>query len=729
MKIIRIWVAILALLATSAARAAEPPSPYNLQIPSFAKAPKIDGMIETEIWDAAVRMESFTQFEPQEGAGPSERTIGYVGYDKDNLYLAFRCFDSDPEAVRACLTQRDQSRGDDGVRVFIDTFNDKKRAFVFEINPCGIQNDGVYTETRRMGGRGGMGGGGGFEMYDKNWDTFFVADARIDDQGYTVEIAIPFKSLRFPNTPIQTWGLQIQRTIRRKNEEIFWRPRTRSVNGFLVQAGAIEFRGDIEKGKNIEIMPVATGSKINQGKIDPQAGINLKYGITSDLTADLTYNPDFSQIEADIPQVDVNQRYPLYYPEKRPFFLEGKDFFDTPFELVYTRNIIDPRWGIKLTGKAGKTTLGFLSALDENPPFISFPNAPGGVFNDGRNKSWMNVVRLRHDLFSESYLGAIFTDKEMGRTASGIFDNYSRVAGVDGTFKFADYYRFSFQFVGSQNKVGTETTGFVPAASATLAHQSRHLEASLEWTYLPPDFEAGAGFFRRKDINSFSARAGYAILPQTNFLVSATPSVEYRRIYDFSNILTDEELNFTLRLSGWRHSSIFLNLGTGLERYNGVDFRGTDAWLSFNSEPWAWLGLNLMASIGDGIYYSDAPYQGWKSNIGVRLSLRPLTNLRLAYNIQNSSFFKSRGGENVYRINLISQRITYQISKPLSVRWVTDWDDYYRKLYISLLLGYELRPGTVFYLGLDDSQERDGNGIFRGLGRYYFVKFSYWWRM
>jgi hypothetical protein len=373
--------------------------------------------------------------------------------------------------------------------------------------------------------------------------------------------------------------------------------------------------------------------------------------------------------------------------------------------------------------------MGFLSALDENPPYISFPNAPGGVFNDGRNKSWTNIVRLRRDLFSESYLGAIFTDKEMGRTASGLFDNYSRVAGVDGTFKFAKYYRFSFQFVGSQTKVGTETTEFVPAANATLSHQSRHLEASLEWTYLPPDFEAGVGFFRRKDINSFSARAGYAILPQTNFLVSATPSVEFRRTYDFSNILTDEEVNFTLRLSGWRNSSVFLNLGTGLERYNGVDFRGTDAWLSFTSEPWAWLGFNPMASIGDGIYYSDSPYQGWKSNFGVRLTLKPLSNLRLAYNLQNSSFFKSRGGENVYRVNLISQRITYQVSKPLSIRWVTDWNDYYRKLFVSLLLGYELRPGTVFYLGIDDSQERDGSGIFRGLGRYYFVKFSYWWRM
>jgi hypothetical protein len=476
-------------------------------------------------------------------------------------------------------------------------------------------------------------------------------------------------------------------------------------------------------------MPVATASKANADPFKPEAGVNLKYGLTSNLTTDLTVNPDFSQIEADIPQIDVNQRYALYYPEKRPFFLEGKDFFDTPFELVYTRKIADPLWGLKLTGKAGKTTIGFLSAMDEDSNALDFPGAPGEAFSLDRNRGWTNVVRLRRDLWPESHLGLILTDREMGRNSGAMFDNWNRVAGLDGSFKFAGTYRFTFQVAGSQSRAGGVETGFVPALNFNLSHQSRHVQASLEWVSLPPDFEAATGFFMRRDIKALNGRVGYSFLPMTELLVSATPSVSVRRAYDFSNALTDEEYSFTLFLSGWRHSSVFLNYSTGLERYRGVDFRGSDAWLSVSSEPFAWLSFNLSAQFGDGIYYSKEPFLGWKSGYGARLTLRPLSNLRLYTGLQNNAFFKTRGGERLYRVNLLTERVTWQLSKPLTLRLVADYNDYDRTLYLSFLFGYELRPGTVFYLGLDDDRARDPAGTFRGTGRYYFLKFSYWWRV
>ena len=206
------------------------------------------------------------------------------------------------------------------------------------------------------------------------------------------------------------------RTIRRKNEEIYWYPRSRDINGFLIQSGTLEIEGMIEKGKNFEMMPVFTGLKQDDEKLDPEAGLNLKYGITSDLTADITYNPDFSQIEADMPQNDVNQRYALYYPEKRPFFLEGKDFFDTPFELVYTRKIVDPQWGVKLSGKVGKTTIGILSTYDINPPDIDIPSDSEEEDEDDDEdnpyRSMINVFRLKRDLFPESHIGFIVTERK-----------------------------------------------------------------------------------------------------------------------------------------------------------------------------------------------------------------------------------------------------------------------------------------------------------------------------
>lgn len=700
---------------------------YLANLPEFSSPPKIDGILDNPEWKQGLAIETFTQFEPLEGSVPSEKTKAYLGYDENNLYVAFRCFDSNPKAIRASLTQRDKSTGDDEVTIYLDTFNDKKRAFVFQVNPCGIQNDGIFTEgtgRRRGGGRGS----GGFERFDRSWDTYFLADACMDEEGYTVEMAIPFKSLRFPNSNTQRWGIKFVRSIRRKNEEIYWPPHTRDVNGFLVQAGTMEINGSIEKGKNIEIMPTLTGLKQSGLKFDPEAGLNFKWGVTSDITFDAAYNPDFSQVEADMPQIDVNQRYPLYYPEKRPFFLEGKDYFDTPFEIVYTRKIVNPQFGLKLTGKTKGTTVGFLSSLDQNPFGIEIPNAPYD-FSEGSFQGLANVFRLKKDFFSESYLGIIATDKEIGTSWGNLTSDYNRVAGVDGHFKFLNYNRFSFQAVGSVTRVGTEKTDFVPAYTLGFSHNSRHLQLSADWTSIPPDFEASLGFFRRKDIRFFSSRAGYAFLPQNDLIISIRPSVEYRRIYDFNNTLTDDEYSATLFVSGWRQTHMFVNYSSGLERYNGVNFYPRQFMASVGSEPLSWLSGNVRFSVGDGIYYSDDPYLGYETGLSARVTLRPFSNLNISYDFQNDKFYKKKGGENVYKINIISQRINYQVSRPLSLRLITDYSDYDKELYLSFLLSYEYRPGTVFYFGVDDNRAKDEKGIFRGTGRYYFIKFSYWWRV
>ena len=708
------------------------PQPYFVKAIEFDKAPKIDGIIDNPLWNMGAVVEDFTQFEPVEGAPPSEKTKAYFGYDTDHLYIALRCYDSNPEAVRACLTQRDKVQGDDEITIFLDTFNDQKRAFAFQVNPCGIQSDGVLIEggSRGGGGHGGGGGGGmmGFERVDRNWDTYFLADANMDDEGYTAEFAIPFKSLRFPNTPTQKWGLKIMRSIRRKNEEVYWPPYSRNINGFLIQAGTLEIPGQIRKGKNVEIMPVTTGLKKPDEKFAPQAGLNLKWGITSDMTADMTLNPDFSQIEADMPQNEVNQRYPVYYPEKRPFFMEGKDLFNTPFELVYTRKIVEPKAGIKLTGKIKGLAVGLLSAYDENPLYIEVPGVerPEEVIP---GKALVNVFRLRQDVFSESYVGAIFTDKEAGYQSNSLSSEYNRVAGVDGSFKFLNYNRFSFQMLGSQSKAEEQKTDWIPAMNLSLNHQSRHWNFSAEWMSLPPDFEAATGFFRRKDVQSLNSRFGYAILPQNKWIISIRPSLEYRRIYDYGGTLTDDEVQASVFFSGWSQTNFWVTYQQGLERYNGFNFRKQEFQANLGSEPFGWLQANLSTSFGGAIYYDENPYLGYKNSYSARLTFKPLTNLRYFLNLQRYTFYKSQGGEKVYSVNIVSQRLTYQMSKPLSARLIADYNDYDRDIYLSALLSYELRPGTVFYLGVEDNQLKDESGIFRTGGRYYFIKFSYWWRM
>jgi hypothetical protein len=714
---------------TNANRPIADPSAYRVVVPPFESPPKIDGVLDDSFWENAAILENFTQYEPVEGSEPTERTVVYMGYDANNLYIAVRCYDSNPKAVRACLTQRDQVMGDDEITVYLDTFNDKKRAFAFLVNPCGVQSDGVYVESG--GGRRGRGRGGGFDRIDKTWDTFFTTDANMDDEGYTVEIAIPFKSLRFPHSQQQLWGMQIKRNIRRKNEEIYWYPRSRDINGFLIQAGTIQIDGSLNKGKNFEVMPVLTGLKEQGQKIDPEAGLNLKYGITSDLTADATINPDFSQVEADMPQIDVNQRYSLYYPEKRPFFLEGKDYFDTPIELLYTRTIVNPAWGVKLTGKMGKTTLGFLSTYDLNATGIDDPEEDEDEDEEEEivQKGFVNVFRLRQDLFTESYIGLIFTDKELTEFEGMPISDYNRVGGVDGRFKFWNNYQFSFQVVGSQTKLGDYNSGLVPAMKFDFNARGRHLSFSADYSYIPPDFKGSSGFFRRKDIKSFDSRLGYAFLPMNDLIVDIRPSIQYRRIYDFNNILTDEEYEFSFFMSGWRGTFISAGLSRNFERYEGVDFWRNNFRTWIRSEPLSWLTGGVNFSMGESIYYDEDPYLGFKYSFGFNLTFKPITNLRLLYEYRNDTFYKTKGGELEYRVNVLTQRIGYQITRNLSLRLITDYNDYDKEIYNSILLSYQLNPGTVFYVGFDDNQAQDDSGIYRIEGRYFFVKFSYWWRI
>jgi len=704
------------------------PGDYRVIIPEFLRPPKIDGKLENPLWNKGAVLERFTQYEPVEGGNPSERTVAYIGYDKNNLYLAIRCFDSDPKAVRACLTQRDKVEDDDEISVYLDTFNDKKRAFVFRVNPCGVQTDGIYIEERPR-----RRGGGGPDSIDKNWDTFFITNAHMDNEGYIIEMSIPFKSIRFPHSNSQIWGLQIKRNIRRKNEEIYWYPRSRDVNGFLVQSGTIQIDGQLNKGKNLEIMPVVTGLKERGGKIDPEAGLNVKYGITSNLTADATINPDFSQIEADMPQIDVNQRYDLYYPETRPFFLEGKDFYDTPFELMYTRTIIDPQYGAKLSGKMGRTTLGFLSAYDFNSPGIGTPYDEEDEEEDEGpiQRSFVNILRLKQDLFPESYIGMIVTDMEVGESWPTITRNYNRVAGIDGHFKFLNNYRFSFQAIGSQTKVVEKNfeSSFAPAMLFNLNRRGRHIHISAEYLHIPPDFEASLGFFQRKDIRSIGGRISYAFLPMTDIVVDIRPSFEYKRIYDFNDILTDEEIRFGFFASGWRGSHLWGGFGYSLERYEGVDYRKKGLRIGLGSQPLSWLSIGGGFGAGDSIYYEDNHYLGFKYSFNARVLLRPLTNLNLHYDFRNDTFYKSRGGELEYRVNILSQRIGYQISRHLSLRLITDFNDYDKTVFTSILFSYELVPGTVFYLGVDDNQAQYAPGRYEVEGRFYFIKFSYWWRI
>jgi hypothetical protein len=334
----------------------------------------IDGRLDDAAWQQAALLTSFTQYKPVEGAEASQRTEVQVLVDKDAIYFAIKAFDSDPSGIRATLSERDSyTFSDDYVRLILDTFDDGRKAYVFTVNPLGVQHDGIWNESGGSSGR--MHGNFGSPI-DNNPDFLWDSDGAITEWGYQIEIRVPFKSLRFPEAEEQSWGLHVLRKIQRSGFESSWAPITANVSNKLTQAGKLNGLRNLDMGLFMELNPVLTGKRIGEfdsadglfRREDPSGdfGLNATYGVTSNLTLDAPFNPDFSQIEADAGQIAVNERFALFFPEKRPFFLEGTEIFGMAKQLIYTRSVANPIAGAKLTGKLGSVNVGYLGAIDQS---------------------------------------------------------------------------------------------------------------------------------------------------------------------------------------------------------------------------------------------------------------------------------------------------------------------------------------------------------------------------
>jgi len=683
-----------------------------LKVPELSHPPKIDGVIENLLWEKeALKIEDFLQYTPKEKGTPTEKTVAYIGYDKKNLYFAFRCYDSDPKKLRAAVTSRDNIIDDDWIAIFIDTFNEKRRAFTFFINPRGIQMDLIRVEE------------GGNDNMDESWDTVFYSNGKIDEEGYAVEVALPFKSIRFPDKESKVWGVILGRTIARKGEIVIWPPMSKSIPGLLSQRGEIVILGEVEKGKNFELMPIVTSLKNKNEKTDLQPGMNFKWGISSDLTLDLTLNPDFSHIEADAPQIDINQRFALYYSEKRPFFLEGMEIFHFPeIDMVYTRRIIDPVGGAKLTGKVGRFTYGLISAYDTNPTESLWEVHNGGESRD--DNALFNILRIKTDVFKESYLGFCLADKE-------IDGSYNRVLGIDGQFRFKDKFFFSFQAIGSKTKFDDEETGIVPALYADFSYFSKHVGGGLYWMSIHPDFEASSGFINRVDYRTLGAYTSFRAYPEKKYLnqVSFGLSAGQRYAY-FEDLLTDRWSRANLHLRFTEFSMMDITFQNSMERYEGIDFNKNSYTVQGENNLIGWLPFGFYFRTGHSIFYDpDDPFLGWSNTYGLYFNVKPNKRLQMSVDFSKETFWEERGGEQLYDFNTVRQRTTYQLSKTLSLRAIVDYYHENNEFYGSFLVSWILRPGTVFFFGIDSNYMRGESGRYGQDNYSIFIKFSYWWRI
>ena len=699
--------------------------------------PTIDGALDDLVWQTSTRITDFVQITPIEGAVASEDTEVFIAFDSTHLYLAMHAHYSNPGMVRANRVDRDRaSFGDDTVSVYFDTFLDQQRAFVFTINGYGVQGDSLLGGGRGGGFRGGF---GGVPRGDRSFDALFDSAGTLVDDGWTAEMAVPFKSLRYPSTDgAHRWGFQIARSIRNKNETVVWAPVSRDVSGFLPQMGLLDGLSNLSTSRNLEILPTATA--IKAGSLDrttggftedsqPEGGVNVKYGVTSNLTLDFTYNPDFSQIESDRPQIEVNQRFPLFFSELRPFFLEGQEIFDIrgPVNFIHTRTIVDPRYGGKLTGKVGKTTLGLLVANDEAPGNGDDPT--DRAF--GRSANTL-IGRVRYDLYSESHVGAIFTDR-------GFLDSHSRLAGVDSRFRLSPTSSVNFAAITTQNRdlEGNETSG--PMVDAGYRHTGRNLAYRASYYSIDPAFDTGVGFVRRRDIRRMRSDVSYRWWPES-WLINWGPEFDYSRNWNFDDVLEDEEARLRLRLTFAKNISFRTDVRREMERFGGIDFRKTRYSYSGNVSTSRLFSFGGRFNWGDQVRYSDTPFLGDGTSGNLFMSLRPFSRLQSSINVNTSRLLDPFGQTEVFDVKIYRALTTYQFTDRLLLRNILEHNTFTRTLGTNVLITYRVNSGTVFFIGYDDRYQQgdllfdaDDEPLFlttdfERTNRAFFTKVSYLFR-
>ena len=728
--------------------AAAPIARRRVTIGRAAQPPNLDGRLDDAVWETATYIDDFVQIAPVEGAPGTEATEVWMAYDRDHLYFAFHAHYTDPGMIRANRADRDEIGGDDRMSVLFDPFLDQQRAYQFSVNAYGVQSDELVNadgsrgasrsrspqQSRSSGGgRGGRSGGGGSGLSnsgqfgirgDRSWNALYETRGRMVEDGWTAEMAIPFKSLRYPALAGEggrRWGFQITRVIRGKSEAQSWSPISRGVAGQLTQFGILEGLSDLSRSRNLEILPELTGARLgaldtSNGAFDTadpfgDLGVSVKYGITPNLTADMTYNPDFSQIESDQPQIETNQRFALFYPEQRPFFLEGQEIFQTstPLTLLHTRTIVDPRFGGKLTGKVGRTTLGVIVADDE----------AAGRLDDSADSRFGTtaqtfVGRARYDLYSESYVGAIMTAREFGH-------DYNRVGGIDGRFRLGRTHRISFMGVGSETQ-STEY-GFLrgPAFEADFTRQGRNLSYGAAYGSVDPEFWTETGFLPRWNLRQATANVGYRWWPEST-LITWGPTVNYLRLYDHTGVLQDEQIQGMASFQFRHNISVTANVNRDLERFEEVGFRksGYGAFGVISSRL-----VSIVGGInrGDGILYSydgftnpltASPYQrailGESTTGNFLISGRPSSRWRSDLTGIFSQLVDPTAAFEVIDVKIFRTRTTYQFTDRLLLRYILEHNTFGKTLGNNLLMTYRINAGTVAFLGYDD-RYRQGRRI------------------
>ena len=698
----------------------------------------VDGVLDEAAWQKAAKIELKFETRPGENTPPAVATEAFVTYDAGHLYVAFRAYDPDPSAIRAHVSDRDNAFNDDFVGIVLDTFNDQRRAFELFVNPLGVQMDMFMDDVS------------GNE--DASWDAIWNAAGRINEDGYTVEIAVPFSSLRFPRTEgEQTWGIDVLRFYpRSQRARISDHPLDRNISCYLCQGAKMTGFSGITPGRNIELAPTVTAARtdqrqdfpsgpLNEGGVKSELGLTAKWGVTPNLTLNAALNPDFSQVEADAAQLDVNSQFALFFPEKRPFFLEGADFFSTPFNAVFTRNVADPSWGVKLTGKEGKNAVGVFASRDERTNLL-FPGSNGSSSAALGFQTTDAVLRYRRDFGSSSAVGVLFTGREG--------DGYrNHLAGIDGLYRMTDADRVRLQFLRSQTAYPREIVTSFGQPSGTLAadayqiaynHDSRDWFAYARYEDVGRDFRADMGFLPRVDYRFLLAGGGRVWNGNWRGFTRASLGSDWDRREDQRGQRLEDLVEITADCNGPLQSFVSLNVARRERFFNGVTFRDTFSTLYSEIQPTGDLFLSLSLNRGGEIDFVN-------TQAGDLVQISPTVRYDLGRHLraQLSHVYQRLdvGGGTLFTANLTQLSGIYQLNVRTFLRailqytnverdpalYLTAVDESTESLFSQLLFSYKLNPQTVLFLGYSDTSAADQRIDLTRTDRTFFLKLGYAW--
>jgi len=705
--------------------------------PYYSSEMQIDGRLDEEAWQHAVTIDIAYETYPAENITAPVKTDVLLFYNDTHLFVGFRAYDPDPPSIRARYNDRDQIFNDDYVLIFMDTFNDERRAFAIRSNPLGVQADDIRLPNSNS----------------ISWDAIYESEGQITDWGYIVEMAIPFNQLRFQRTNgDQVWGINLMRSYPRNVlHRLDAIPLDRNNDSVIAQFIKIKGFQGARPGRNLEIVPSLIGAHtdhrpdfpsggLERLSRDVQAGVSARWGFTPNLTLNGSVNPDFSQVEADAYQLDINQPFALFYPERRPFFQESADYFRTLKSAVYTRVMRDPLWGLKTTGKEGSNTIGAYFVQDEMTNLI-FPGTQGSASTSLDMKNTSTILRYKRDLGGRYTLGLMATDRE-GK------DYANRLFSVDGDIRVTNSDRIQLQIMGSRTLYpdqvahehgqdrGEINDHFI---AFEWDHNARNWGWWIDYDDVGPGFRADLGFIPMVGFRNVEGGVNYTWYGKPGSwwtMFHMNSELNYYEDYDKKPIRKNASL--FLSYSGTMQSRFFFRGNVTQELYNQRTFD----LIHFDSFMGLWatrdIWLNISSSFGDRIDYTHTR-PGYRLRISPQISLNIGRHLQLSLNHNYENMTVDAG--RLYSANISQMTTVYHFNGRMFFRAILQYVHYdykvqnyaieidpeYKQLFSQLLFSYKINPFTVFFLGYSDNHQAGYDYGLRQTDRTFFTKLSYAW--